>query len=440
MLLHGAGWENRTPNYSLENCRFTTKLIPRFYFGRTKRDGLYPASASFEYTSLMGFFNSLLAFALRALLVAGIWVTLALGGLTNQLTGKEVAYTPPIELAATSSRAAAPVVAPKTASTTPSKTVAPKKVATKAATPLPQTAAVAPTPAAPPVISNDTIQEANTETKASLVNIFCNSHVGNLSSYISGSGLIIDPRGVVLTNAHVAQFFLLQNYRYPGSTLCTIRTGSPAVAAYTAELLYISPEWVEANASQILSDHATGTGEHDFAFLLITGAAPSAPALPSSFPALSIGIETPTEQEPVLLAAYPAGFLEGNEIQGGLYSSSAVSSIQKLYTFTAPDHVDLVSLGGTVVSQSGSSGGEVINLESNKLVAMIATESEGTTTASRDLRAITMFHINQSLQQDGQGGIASLLSGDLNKAAVDFNAHTFPTLAAELAAALDATN
>ena len=24
----GAGWGNRTPNYSLENCRFTTKLIP----------------------------------------------------------------------------------------------------------------------------------------------------------------------------------------------------------------------------------------------------------------------------------------------------------------------------------------------------------------------------------------------------------------------------
>ncbi len=27
----GAGWGNRTPDYSLENCRFTTKLIPHWY-------------------------------------------------------------------------------------------------------------------------------------------------------------------------------------------------------------------------------------------------------------------------------------------------------------------------------------------------------------------------------------------------------------------------
>jgi len=31
----GAGCENRTRNYNLEGCRFTTKLIPHDLIGRT---------------------------------------------------------------------------------------------------------------------------------------------------------------------------------------------------------------------------------------------------------------------------------------------------------------------------------------------------------------------------------------------------------------------
>ena len=248
---------------------------------------------------------------------------------------------------------------------------------------------------------------------------------------------MVDTRGVVLTNAHVGQFFLLANYGSTGNIQCIVRTGSPAQPAYSAELLYLPPPWIEANASQITSQEAMGTGENDYAFLLITG--PASPALPypSSFPALAMSGSNPDINDPVFLAAYPAQLLGGVTIQMDLYASSALSTVQELFTFNDPSNIDLVSLGGTVVAQSGSSGGAVVSATSGKLIGIITTESQGTTTASRDLNAITISHINRSLISVGQGGIIGLLSGDLAQEASDFNTNTAPSETQTLEAVLN---
>src|SRR3989344_9558890 len=52
----------------------------------------------------------------------------------------------------------------------------------------------------PPTKSQEQI---NIETRAALVNILCTSRTG--INGISGSGIIVDSRGVILTNAHVGQ-------------------------------------------------------------------------------------------------------------------------------------------------------------------------------------------------------------------------------------------
>ncbi len=368
----------------------------------------------------MEFFNSFIHALIEVLVSAGMWVTLTLGTLGINVVVKNNLPIPAVKVPITVSTT---TVATTTATTTP-KSVATLPVTKKDPAPVPQTPSPITQP--PVVITDDIISQTNALARASLVNILCTFRTANTSSYISGSGVVVDSRGVILTNAHVAQFFLLRNYISPGSTSCVIRNGSPATAQYQATLLYLPPAWIKNNASQIISQQATGTGERDYAFLYITGPSQFAPPLPSSFPALNISIANPKQDAPVLLAGYPAGFLDGNEIQRNLYISSAVSKIGGLYTFNSASHVDVISLGGTVVSQSGSSGGAVINLENGNLVGLIATESEGTTTASRDLRAITMSHINSSLQEDGKLSIASLLSGDLAKIAQDFNTNTAP--------------
>ena len=248
---------------------------------------------------------------------------------------------------------------------------------------------------------------------------------------------MVDTRGVVLTNAHVGQFFLLANYGSPGNIQCIVRTGSPAEPAYSAELLYLPPPWVNANASQITSQQAMGTGENDYSFLLITGPASPTLPFPSSFAALAMTGSNPGINDPVFLAAYPAQLLGGNTIQTDLYASSALSTVQELFTFNDPSNIDLISLGGTVVAQSGSSGGAVVSATSGKLVGIIATESQGATTASRDLNAITIAHINRSLTSLGKGGITTLLSGDLTQEANDFNTNTAPSETQTLEAVLN---
>jgi hypothetical protein len=272
----------------------------------------------------------------------------------------------------------------------------------------------------------------NSDTRVSLVNILCTPQG---TGAISGSGIIVDGRGVILTNAHVAQFFLLQDYLPRGKVNCLIRTGSPAQPRYRAKLLYLPPTWLNANASQITEQHPTGTGENDYAFLQITDSVDSSP-LPTKFPYVDMTTDRPHKGDPVLLAAYPAGFLEATTIQRDLYITSSFTTVETLFTFDDKKHVDLLSVGGTVVSQAGASGGSVIRQQDGALLAMIVTATEGATTAVRDLRAITMAHIDRSLATEGQVGIAALLTGDLSKKVGDFNANVAPELAKKLIDAL----
>jgi hypothetical protein len=147
----------------------------------------------------------------------------------------------------------------------------------------------------------------------------------------------------------------------------------------------------------------------------------------------------PNIGDPMLLAAYPAGFLSSEIITKSLYASSAVAFVTQLFSFDEDtSKVDLFSIGGTVVSQSGSSGGAVVRGTDGQLAGIIATATSGASTGERDLRAITVSHIDKSLAAQGKGGIIELLTGNVSAKAAEFNAQTAPTLTAQLEAALKA--
>ncbi len=289
---------------------------------------------------------------------------------------------------------------------------------------------LSPPPSLPAPATTGQNLAVNTETRSALVNILCTTIAGGYLHPISGSGVLIDPRGVILTNAHVGQFFLLKNYIVPNNVNCTVRTGSPAQATYTATLLYLPPAWIKANAAQIVSSEPTGTGENDYAFLLITGTVDGS-VLPNSFPYVPYTLDVPIPNTPVLLAGYPAGFLEASTIEANLYAASALSTVQTLYSFTG-NTVDAISVGSSIVAQSGSSGGAVVRTQDGQLLGIIATETIASTTAGRDLRAITTGHIDRSLTASGLGGINTLLSEDLPTLAGTFNAEVAPVEEQEL--------
>ncbi len=290
------------------------------------------------------------------------------------------------------------------------------------------------TPPAPIAAPAKTQEQVNSDTRAALVNILCIPQAS--INGISGSGVIVDSRGVILTNAHIGQYFLLRDYPTVGNINCVVRVGSPAEERYTATLLYLPPAWIAENASQLKAAQAVGTGENDFAFLLITGRTDATAALPGSFARLEMDRAYVDTGTPMLLAAYPAGFLGAEDVQKSLYISSAIAYVTQLFSFTDAKKVDLFSIGGTVVSQSGSSGGAAVRLQDGTLAGIIATATVGTSTGDRDLRAISLAHIDDSLAAQGKGGILGLLSGDLSAKAAIFNSVIAPTLTAELEAAL----
>lgn len=267
-----------------------------------------------------------------------------------------------------------------------------------------------------PKLSPDTL---NAVSRRALVNILCQPRGGGSLRPISGSGVIIDSRGVILTNAHVAQFVLLSED--PAIDLaCTIRTGSPASPAWTAHVLYIPPAWVRAHVSEVNADHPKGTGEHDYALLYVTDAVSGA-TMPASFPALpydtrhAVGFVDDT----VLLAAYPAEFTGGITVQRDLYAASAFTTIKKLLTLSAKT-VDVIALGGTITAQGGSSGGAVVN-EWGRLIGLIVTTSAGATTADRNLNALTLYYVSQDLLAQTGSDLQTTLSGDLKQKLQDFN-------------------
>ncbi len=284
-----------------------------------------------------------------------------------------------------------------------------------------------------PLLSFDDI---NTLTRKALVNILCVSKRSGLFEPLSGSGVIIDPRGIILTNAHVGEYLLLKDYGREDFLTCTIRTGEPAQNRYTAKLLYISPQWIAENAKKINEEEASGTGENDFALLLITDTTHPDFEMPAEFPFVPADFSSTSTRvtSSVLAAGYPAGFLGGISIQRDLYPSSSIVQPGRVYSFKGGTE-DIFSIGGSVLAQHGASGGPVVNQE-GQLIGLIVTASKGAETKDRNLNALTMSHIGASFREHNKDDISSLFAGDVRISATSFAKNVFPALREALVNAL----
>ena len=292
---------------------------------------------------------------------------------------------------------------------------------------------ITPSPVPPPVITpapEVDLAALNASVRSAVVNVLCTAAPGSPMRSISGSGVIIDPRGVVLTNAHVAQGLLLKDYPSSGSVSCVVRIGSPARAMYTTKLLYISKEWVRDNAYQLLSSEPIGTGENDYALLLIDGRTDPSASLPASFDYLVPDASKISLGESLLLCAYPASLLGTISASTNLYASTAYANVQQVFAFyPGRSDTDLFSVGGTVVAQGGSSGGAAVRAGSGTLAGIFVTAVEGATTAESDLRALALTFIDAALYAEGENGLIGALSGNLSAKASAFNSGSAPALA-----------
>ena len=270
----------------------------------------------------------------------------------------------------------------------------------------------------------------------SIVNIVCISGDSSIPS-ITGSGIIIDPRGIILTAAHVAQFFLLEDYLGPNKVACLIRTGSPARRAYFAEPIYVSPLWIRSNLETISTPNPKGTGENDFALLAITSSATSTP-VPDSLPFVSLSHADPTLQEPIAIGSYGAQYLSADQVNYDLYPILVFGSIQNRYTYGG-NNVDVASIAGSAASQEGSSGGGITN-SAGEVQGIITTSSVAGDISSRLLNVITVSHIRRSYAADTGLDLDSTISNNSLSTLIASFANESKILGQQLTASLGASS
>lgn len=259
----------------------------------------------------------------------------------------------------------------------------------------------------------------NQKARSSLVNIRCirqaTTTQGVLVSSISGSGVFIDQRGVILTNAHIAYPLALSGTPEFGDARCEVRSGAPARPLGEASLLFLPLAWAQENAAIATTRESyLSTGEYDYALLRLKSAAPgadlttrtAAPWLPT----------IPQKGQEVLVAAYPVEFYSPEIIERALYPVSTIATVAERYAFSSdPSIAAIFSLPGVILAQKGASGGGVF-LESGALTGIITTGGiSAASTGDRVLYALSLSSVDLSLRHATGMGLQAVLAGDLDE-------------------------
>lgn len=269
----------------------------------------------------------------------------------------------------------------------------------------------------------------NTLSRVALINIACTVENG-ASQAVTGSGMFIDPRGVIVTNAHIGQYVLLSEVST--GIKCVGRSGAPAQGKWNLRIIYMPDKWVSEHAKDLRVPQPMGTGEHDYAILLADPLSPDMPRTPFPYVPIDTREAVAFQGDTVLLASYPAGFIGAFIAQNNLYPVTTLTMIGRMFTFQeSAVSIDLFSLGGVILAQGGSSGGAVMNAW-GRLVGIIVTTSDGKTTSERDLRAISISHVDRSMRTHEGIGLTEFLDGNVEIRANSFRENKLGALAQKL--------
>jgi hypothetical protein len=302
----------------------------------------------------------------------------------------------------------APAVSPAQPTPAPTPAPLPTPEKTYAETKLPQTLY-------DPVDNAAENAESNFDDEAlakkTTVNLACMRREGLAVHVDSGSGVVISPDGLIVTNAHVAYNFLLEDE----GVECTITHPSFPVFGYRGQAVFVSPDWIRQNGRAISLGGGTGTGENDYAF--VTFAKSAAPTLLGSLAYAPVSVSEPVAEpgDDITVAGFPgsASTLEG-------FGSAARLKVDEVEVEDTDSFdrqtADIVQTGRTLVAASGSSGGG--GFKDGQLIGITATiyAIDG----GNGLNLLSAAWINRDLRRDRDVSIADLVAEDPRAAAASF--------------------
>lgn len=244
------------------------------------------------------------------------------------------------------------------------------------------------------LVYNEENKEFN--VKDVVVNIMCLEKTKTYTRLSSGSGVIISPTGLVLTNAHVTYPFLRTSQFGSAVYSCSIRRENIPNFGYNAELIYYPSDWLVTNSEVIKTPSPVGTGENDYALLQITSALGPVPKV-SSFSYASTEIQFPDliKNKAITVAGYPSSNSGVFELDTKPGLKIAQSDIVDFFTFNSRSY-DVLQTGVNEVAHRGSSGGGVF--ENNLLFGVVVTTNSGT--SGSYINALTIPYIKKDFKDD----------------------------------------
>jgi hypothetical protein len=273
-------------------------------------------------------------------------------------------------------------------------------------------------------------EDARSAIERSLVNVYCEYQTNTYTRTTTGTGFFIHGNGVILTNAHVAQFLLLETVDGTVEHAeCIIRNGDPASPRYRAELLFISPTWIVNNANLITVSEPRGTGEYDYALLYVSESLTDEP-LPERFPAIPIHTNLLSKHltgSAVLTGGYPAALLSREGKDAELVPKVVPTSIRELYTFGS-NYADIFTITESAVGEQGASGGPVVS-DTLGAIGLIVTKGDRRTEGEHSLRALTLSYIDRTIIEETGYTLIENASGDLTLRGAVFKDVLAPYLA-----------
>ena len=254
---------------------------------------------------------------------------------------------------------------PKTPTTTP------QAKATSPIKKIPEKIIIPPPPIVEPPKKSLPDQTFYTQGLESVVNILCSNARGN--EYTIATGVIIDTKGYILSNAHVTDDL-------PKNPVCSIRRGSPARTFGTATLVFLPEAYKNASSEE-------QRARHDISIWRLDTTASGLSAWP---------IDTSTAIAPndqLRTLSYPAELLGGETILTSLALVLSNTTVIETDQF-------IIQTSANLSAQHGSSGGVLVNPYTARAQGLIFAVGEGNTAERKYLYALTMRSVSETIANE----------------------------------------